>query len=155
MNLQSSESVNIIQHRPQRLLRDGMIAAAQRHPDKPAIIIEGKQYSYSELLKTSLRLAQAFRQHGLDTGDRVAIYMDNTWPCVVSIYATLLAGGVFLVINPQTKADKLKFVLDDSDAKLLLTDVHLANVFIEAVEESSKLVAIISSGDISKLNINL
>jgi long-chain acyl-CoA synthetase len=155
MNLQSSELVNIIQHRPQRLLRDGMIAAAQRHPDKPAIIIEGKQYSYSELLKTSLRLAQAFRQHGLDTGDRVAIYMDNTWPCVVSIYATLLAGGVFLVINPQTKADKLKFVLDDSDAKLLLTDVHLANVFIEAVEESSKLVAIISSGDISKLNINL
>lgn len=145
-----SQTVATMTVRPQRLLRDGLLTAVARHPDKVALIIEGKSYSYAELLDTSLRLAQALLQRGLAKGDRVAIYMDNTWPCVVSIYATLLAGGVFMVVNPQTKADKLEFVLDDSDAKLLLTDMHLANVFSEAIKADSKLVSIISSGELSQ-----
>jgi acyl-CoA synthetase (AMP-forming)/AMP-acid ligase II len=137
------------------LLRDGMIAAAQRHPEKTAVIVEGKPYTYSELFHSAMSLAHALQQRGVEKGDRVAIYMDNTWPCVVSIYGTLLAGGVFLVINPQTKADKLQFVLDDSDAKLLLTDVHLANVFLQAVDGNGKLKGIISSGDLTRLPADL
>jgi len=141
--------------RPQRLLRDGMLASAARNPDKVALVIEGTSYTYSELLDASLRLAQAMIDRGIEKGDRVAIYMDNTWPCIVSIYATLLSGGVFLVINPQTKADKLEFVLDDSDAKVLLTDAHLANVFSEAVQNGTKLQCIISSGDLAQSNSQL
>ncbi|HEY5603054.1 MAG TPA: class I adenylate-forming enzyme family protein [Gammaproteobacteria bacterium] len=141
--------------RPQRLLRDGMIAAVARHPDKVALVIEGKSYTYAELLDAASRLAQALIQRGVKKGDRVAIYMDNTWPCVVSIYATLLAGAVFLVINPQTKADKLEFILDDSDAILLLTDVHLATVFSDAVKANTKLNGIISSGDLSQAALQL
>jgi len=141
--------------RPQRLLRDGMLGAVARHPDKVALVIEGKSYTYAELLDSSLRLAQTLIQRGVEKGDRVAIYMDNTWPCVISIYATLLAGGVFLVVNPQTKADKLEFVLDDSDAKMLLTDAHLSNVFSEAVKANTKLAGIISSGDLSQSEFQL
>lgn len=152
MNLQSQKTTITP---PQRLLREGMLAAARRHPEKTAVIVEGQPYTYAELHQAALSLAQGLQQRGVEKGDRVAIYMDNTWPCVVSIYAVLLAGGVFLVINPQTKADKLKFVLDDSDAKILLTDVHLANVFGDAVDNDSKLVSIISSGDLSKLQTGL
>ena len=141
--------------RPQRLLRDGMLAAVARHPEKVAIVIEGKSYTYAELLDTSLKLAHGLVERGVEKGDRVAIYMDNTWPCVTSIYATLLAGAVFLVINPQTKADKLEFVLNDSDAKILLTDVHLANIFSEAVKPNTQLVGIISSGDLGQSEFDL
>ena len=72
--------------------------------------------------------------------------MDNTWPCVVSIYATLAAGGVFLIVNPQTKADKLKFILDDSGAKVLLTDGHLAHEFVPVLAENRHLAVVIASG---------
>ncbi len=132
--------------RPLRLLCDGLLINAERSPAKTAVVIEGKPYTYGELLERASRLAQALRQRGVQRGDRVAIYMDNTWPCVVSIYAVLLAGAVFLVVNPQTKSDKLEFILDDSDAKALLTDGHLAGVFMPALPRLDKLRAVICSG---------
>jgi acyl-CoA synthetase (AMP-forming)/AMP-acid ligase II len=72
--------------------------------------------------------------------------MDNTWPCVVSIYAVLIAGGAFLVVNPQTKSDKLEFILDDSDAGILLTDSHLAPAFGPVLSRAHKLRHVICSG---------
>lgn len=136
---------------PQRLLRDGMIASARRSPEKHAVIVEGKAFTYAELMNASMRVAMALKQGGLERGDRVAVYMDNTWPCIVSIYGALLAGGVFLVINPQTKQKKLEFILDDSDAKILVTDGHLANVFIPASRNLGKLSLIIVSGKLPEI----
>lgn len=132
--------------RPQRLLHDGLLDSAARFPDKAAVVVEGKPYTYAQLLDSAVRLAEALRMRGVQRGDRVAVYMDNTWPCVVSIYAVLMAGGVFLVINPQTKADKLEFILDDSDAKLLITDGHLAPVFAPLLAKLPKLAGVICSG---------
>jgi long-chain acyl-CoA synthetase len=142
--MQPAISINVI--RPQRLLHDGLVTSATKVPDKTALIIEGKSYTYSELYDAARRLAQALIKQGLQRGDRVAIYMDNTWPCVVSIFATLLAGGVFLVVNPQTKADKLEYILDDSEAKILLSDSHLTSVFAEAVKNTKFLIAMVLSG---------
>ncbi|MBI3776757.1 MAG: AMP-binding protein, partial [Gammaproteobacteria bacterium] len=132
--------------RPQRLLHDGLLNSAVRRPDKLAVVVEGKPYTYAQLLESAARLANALHSRGVQRGDRVAIYMDNTWPCVVSIYAVLMAGGVFLVINPQTKGDKLEFILDDSDAKLLITDGHLAPVFVPVLARLPKLAGVICSG---------
>jgi len=112
-----------------RLLHEGLTASARQFAGKHAVVVEGVPHTYTELLDGALRLAAALRERGVKRGDRVAIYMDNTWPCVLSIFAVLLAGGVFLVINPQTKPDKLAFILDDSDAAVLLTDSHLATSF--------------------------
>lgn len=132
--------------RPQRLLRDGLIASARRFSDKDAVIVEGKSYTYAELYKAASSLARALQERGVKRGDRVAVYMDNTWPCIVSIYATLLSGGVFFTINPQTKADKLEYVLNNSETKLLLTDSHLVKVFTQALKNTPLVKNIISSG---------
>jgi len=131
---------------PQRLLHEALARNAQAMPDKVAVVAEGTPYSYSRLLDQARRLAALLVARGVQRGDRVAIYMDNTWPCVIAIYATLLAGGVFLVINPQTKADKLEFIIDDSDAKVLLTDGHLASVFLSVLPNCSKLETQICAG---------
>ena len=132
----------------QRLLHDHLFVNAQ-DPElacKNAIVVEGRPYTYAQLSDAALRLAGALRARGLQRGDRVAIYMDNTWPCVVSIFATLAAGGVFLVINPQTKADKLEFIVRDSAATILLSDGHLAPVLIPVLAAVSTLKAVICSG---------
>ncbi len=134
---------------PQRLLRDGLIASSDRHPDKTVLIVEGRAYTYGELREASLRIARALLEHGVKRGDRVAIYMDNTWPCIVSLYGIMLAGGVFLLINPQTKEDKLSFVLQDSNAVVLFTDSHLAGQYSRAVQGLTHLRMIIASGDLS------
>lgn len=134
--------------RPQRLLHESLLwrAAQPELAHKTAVIVEGAVYTYAQLLDAAQRLAAALRERGVQRGDRVAIYMDNTWPCVVSIYAALIAGGAFLVANPQTKSDKLEFILRDSGARLLLTDGHLANAFLPALPQATDLLGVICSG---------
>lgn len=133
---------------PRRLLHHSLQANAALADTggKTAVIVEGQPFTYRQLLDSAQRLAAALQSRGLQRGDRVAIYMDNTWPCIVSVYATLLAGGVFLIVNPQTKADKLEFILTDSGAAILLTDAHLFNIFSAAVGRAHSPKAIIMSG---------
>ena len=132
--------------RPQRLLRDGLIASVERYPAKEAVVVEGKSFTYAELYDASSRLSNALIERGIQRGDRVAIYMDNTWPCIVSIYAILLSGGVFFTINPQTKADKLEYILNNSESKLLLSDSHLAKVYLQALIKAPLVKNVILSG---------
>jgi amino acid adenylation domain-containing protein len=137
-------------HSPQRLLHESLLASAAK-PEiagKAALIAEGQPYTYTQLLESAQRLARGMQERGVRRGDRVAIYMDNTWPCVVSIYAALIAGGVFLVVNPQTKADKLEFILKDSGASVLLTDGHLSNIFVPALASLDQPICVISSGTV-------
>ncbi len=126
----------------QRLLHEGLLLNAALG-DKIAIVIEGHAYTYAQLRDSAGRLARALLVRGLKRGDRVAIYMDNTWPCVVSLYATLQAGGVFLIVNPQTKSDKLDFILEDSGARILVTDGHLQKEFLSVL---SRVPVVICSG---------
>ncbi|WP_458071068.1 class I adenylate-forming enzyme family protein [Rhodanobacter sp. BL-MT-08] len=114
---------------------------------KSAVIVEGRARSYGELLNSALRLAAALDERGVRRGERAAIYMDNSWYCVVSIYAAWLAGAVMLLINPQTKRDKLGFILDDSGARILLTDGHISKEFIPLLDKFSPPIHVISSGE--------
>ena len=86
--------------RHQRLLHDSLLVAAHDLGDKPAIVTKEARLSYAELLDQAARLAHALQEQGFERGDRVAIFMDNTASCCVSIFGTLLAGGVFMIGQP-------------------------------------------------------
>jgi acyl-CoA synthetase (AMP-forming)/AMP-acid ligase II len=55
----------------------------------------------------------------------VVLLLENDLTCCVAIFASLMAGAVFVVINPQTRAEKLGFVIDDCAATALVTEAHL------------------------------
>ncbi len=61
--------------------------------------------------------------NGLRKQDRVAIYLGNTPETVISIYGILKAGGIFVVLNPQVKANKLSYILNDCQVKIVITDL--------------------------------
>jgi amino acid adenylation domain-containing protein len=102
----------------ERFLED----SARRSPDKVALVCGGRRFSYAELDRAANRLANGLLGAGLKRGDRVALYLENTIETVVGLFATLKAGGVFMVVNPTTKADKLAFILNNSRASALITD---------------------------------
>ena len=134
----------------QRLLHDGLLrhGADPALGSKAAVVVDGDAHSYAELLDGAQRLAGALHAQGLLRGERVAIYMDNSWPCVVSIYAVLLAGGAFVLINPQTKSDKLRLIVDDCGARWLLTDGHLAQEFTPLLDSGALAATLIASGQL-------
>ncbi|MGH3072205.1 MAG: class I adenylate-forming enzyme family protein [Gaiellaceae bacterium] len=124
---------------PQRLLHESLLAPAAATPEKPALVADGRSWSYAELRDASLRLARALQDAGLARGDRVVIFMDNTAECAISIFGTLAAGGVFVVANPQTKTDKLTYMLEDSEAAFLLTENSLGRIWRGAVDGVASL----------------
>jgi long-chain acyl-CoA synthetase len=128
------------------LLHDGLSTSARTWPDKTAVDTGKEACSFRELDNSASRLAAALQSRGLCRGDRVAIFMDNTIACAIGIFAVLKAGGVFLVINPQTKHDKLCFIANDCTIRHLLTDIHLAEVASAVVGNVPSLTHIIVSG---------
>jgi amino acid adenylation domain-containing protein len=93
--------------------------SAERFPDKTALICGERRLTYRELNHQANRMAHALRAQGLERGDRVAIYLDNSVESVVAVFATLKAGGVFMLVNPTVKPDKLVYLLNDSRAAAL------------------------------------
>ncbi len=131
---------------PQRLLGEALSLSAKNNPGKTAIISKGKEYTFGELKESADNLAAHFIRVGIEKGDRIAIYMENGWEGVVSIYAATLSGGVFLVINPQTKADKLQYILKDSGAKILVSSGRLKNELSLALENAQTIEEVVIAG---------
>lgn len=127
----------------QRLLHDSLLAAAEREPGKLGLVSGGERLTYAELLERSARLARALQDRGLERGDRVAIYLSNGPAAVVSIFGTLLAGGVFIVVNPETKQDKLAYIVDDAEAAFLVTEGALARVYASILPELASVEAVL------------
>jgi long-chain acyl-CoA synthetase len=130
---------------PQRLLGEALLRTAKSFPLKTAVIVKDKEYSYQLLKDSAQKLASHFVKSGIKKGDRIAIYLDNSWEAIVSIYAATISGGVFLVINPQTKADKLSYILNDSDSKILVTAQALKNQLCTALIHTPQLKNVVVS----------
>lgn len=101
-------------------LEEFLERSAARLPRKTALVCGEQRFTYSELETQANRLAHALQALGVQRGDRVAVYLDNGVEAVVSIFAILKAGGVFLMVNPSTKADKLTYILNDSRASAVV-----------------------------------
>lgn len=104
------------------LVQDFLQNSAEIYPDKVALICDGQRLTYAEIDAAADRMANALLTQGISKGDRVAIYMPNNVPVVVSIFATLKAGGVFVVINSTTRADKLAYILNNSSTAAIVTE---------------------------------
>jgi amino acid adenylation domain-containing protein len=128
------------------LLHDHLLASAKRFPDKVALVCMGHRVTYAELDARSNALAHALRARGVERGDRVVVYADNTVETAVAFWAVLKADAVVSVVNPLTKVDKLAYLLNDCRAKAMITDAHVGGVFVPAAKQSPHLQLTVVTG---------
>lgn len=121
---------------PQRLLGEALLISSTKYPDKTAIIVGGKEYLYRDLVENASKLARYLIHSGIKKGDRVVVYMNNSWQSIISVYGITMAGSVFIIINPLTKADKLRYMLNDSGAKIIISEGMLVDNLSKAIENS-------------------
>ena len=95
--------------------------SVERHPDKNALICGDQRLTYRDIEQLANQLAHALIQRGLKRGDRIAVYLPNSVEAVISIFGIIKAGGVFVVLNPTTKKDKLIYILCNCRAFGLIT----------------------------------
>jgi long-chain acyl-CoA synthetase len=103
-------------------IADILTAAAQERPDHPALLFEGKTYTYRELDRLTNRFAGALSRFGIAPGDRVALFLESSTELVTAYLGALKAGAVPNVVNGFLKPEEVRHVVNDSGAKLLVTD---------------------------------
>ena len=107
--------------------------SAWQAPGTVALVSEGARYTYADIDRMATQLAVALQLRGVERGDRVATFLDNSIEAVVSIYAVLKCGGVFMPVNPLTKKEKLAYLLNDSRASALIAHAALKDEFEDAL----------------------
>ncbi|MEB4209518.1 non-ribosomal peptide synthetase [Mycobacterium sp. 94-17] len=95
---------------------------ARLTPDAVAVVYEGRAYAYREIDEESNRLAHWLVEQGIGTEDRVAVLLDKSPELVITALGVLKAGGVYLPVDPTYPQDRLTFILEDADAKLVLRE---------------------------------
>ncbi len=76
------------------------MGSARRYGDRVAFAKDGKELSFAELAERAARLANGLIAAGVGRGDRVALRMPNCLEFPVAYYGVLLAGAVFVPVNP-------------------------------------------------------
>jgi len=94
--------------------------SASRFPQKTFLVCGQGRWTFADVETAANRLAHGLLAGGVQRGDRVAIFQENGYEAVVSIFAVLKAGAVFLMVNPTIKAGKLRYVLNNSRAVALI-----------------------------------
>ncbi|HWS56339.1 MAG TPA: amino acid adenylation domain-containing protein, partial [Pyrinomonadaceae bacterium] len=98
----------------------------RRAPDSVAVAGDGERLTYAELNARANRLARRLRRLGVGPESRVAILLERSPELVVSLLAVLKAGGCYVPLDPAYPEGRLRFMLEDSGAEVLLTDSALS-----------------------------
>ncbi|MDQ2940383.1 MAG: long-chain fatty acid--CoA ligase, partial [Actinomycetota bacterium] len=106
---------------------------AASDPDRTALIVGEREYSYGELDQRTDRIAAGLRERGVQRGSRVAIMLPNGIDAVIAIQATLRAGAAIMPVNPTAKHDRVSDLLRRSEAATLICDAERSGEATQAV----------------------
>ena len=99
---------------------------AARTPDAPALLFADQALSYAELQRRANRLAHHLRRRGVGPETTVGMCLDRSAGMVVAILGILRAGGAYLPLDPAYPHERLRHMLADSGAAVVLTRTELA-----------------------------
>ena len=112
------------------------------YPNYEALIYEDRKYTWSEIFKRCTKFASALEKIGIGTGDTVSVMAFNTPEIFEAHYSVPMCGAVLNTINTRLDAKTVAYILDHSEAKVLIVDRQLHSV-IEKALSISKIKPII------------
>jgi len=100
--------------------------AVAMNPEAIAVHSAGRNISYAELDRRSNQLARYLIQCGVGPECTVGVYLPRSSDVVISIVAIVKAGGVYVPIDPDSPADRVKYILQDASVNLIVTNEQLS-----------------------------
>ncbi|MCY7864840.1 amino acid adenylation domain-containing protein [Bacillus spizizenii] len=98
---------------------------AEQRPDYEAVIFGNERCTYRQLNERANQLARTLRTKGVQVDQFVAIICPHRIELIVGILAVLKAGGAYVPIDPEYPEDRIQYMLKDSEAKIVLTQLDL------------------------------
>lgn len=90
-------------------------------PEKTAVIFGNKQLTYSELNGRVNQVARKLQNHGVIPDQIVGIMVERSCEMAIALLAVLKAGGAYLPIDPMLPEERIRYMLKDSNVKVILT----------------------------------
>jgi amino acid adenylation domain-containing protein len=97
----------------------------EKTPEAIALVYEDEQLTYQQLNQRANQLAHSLRKLGVAPEVLVGLYLERSLEMVVGLLGVLKAGGAYVPLDPTLPLDRLAFILQDTQAKVLLTQQQL------------------------------
>ena len=117
------------------------------YPDYEAVIYEDRKYSWAEVYKRTVKFASALTKIGIKKGDTVSFLAFNTPEIFEGHYSVPMTGAVLNTINIRLDAKTIAYILNHSDAKVLVVDRQLHGEVKKALNTLNKKIIIIDIVD--------
>lgn len=124
------------------LVQDFLTETAERRPGATALVTDGRNVTFEELAVESDRFAGALRRRGVERGDRVCLFLENSWEMVVALLGIQKAGAIWLPVDPSTKRRKLRYLMQDSESAAVVADAARAGTVLAALREAPSVLSI-------------
>jgi amino acid adenylation domain-containing protein len=118
------------------LLHERVSLSAQERPSARAVVMGPQELTYGELECSSNRLARLLIERGVAQGDRVVLLQPKAPMAIVSMLATLKAGGVYVPVDIASPAPRVQKILSSAEPRVVL-----------ACEKAGKLAGTLGFGD--------
>lgn len=103
-------------------------------PDATALVFRDQRISYADLDRRANAVATALRQRGVQADELVGVCIERSVELMVALLGVLKAGGAYVPLDPAYPMERLTMMLEDSKAKVLLTQGHLMGGLPKGVE---------------------
>ncbi|MCY8981666.1 fengycin non-ribosomal peptide synthetase FenD [Bacillus halotolerans] len=95
---------------------------AAEHPEHTAVVGDHIRLTYRDLNEKAERTAAMLMKQGVRSGDIIGLLFDRSPDMVIGVLSILKAGGAYLPIDPEYPQERISFMLNDSGARILLTE---------------------------------
>jgi len=110
-----------------RCLHEWFEAQVDATPEAIALSFKGETLTYQELNERANQLAHFLLAQGLQPQELVAISMHRSFEMAIGFWGVLKAGGAYVPIDPTYPQERQEYMLQDSQARFLLTQQHLVS----------------------------
>jgi amino acid adenylation domain-containing protein len=107
------------------LLHTAFARQVRMRPAQPAVVAPDGTLTYEELSWRSDQVARRLRQAGARPNNLVAVVMDKSWEQVVAVLGVLRSGAAYLPIDPELPQERIWFLLENGEARLVVTNPSL------------------------------
>ena len=94
---------------------------AQTQPCHEALVAIDAKFTYKEMDEVTSHIAAALRSRGVKEHDRVALLLPRTSRLILSLFGVLKTGAAYIPCDPDYPADRVKLILEDSEARYIIT----------------------------------
>jgi amino acid adenylation domain-containing protein len=116
-------------------LHEAFALAAQRHPDRIAVVEPGRSaLTYRDLANLSDRMRDRLAAYGVQPGDRVGIYLPKSIDAVATIYGILKTGAAYVPVDPGAPPARNAYIMSNCAVKAVVTEERLADRFRAELE---------------------